>query len=163
MLQAMISAFKSKDPATKVGAVFVDEKNHQITMGYNGMVAGIDESKLSWDKDKNKPLEEQKYGYVVHAEANAILHAPRTLEGSRLYVTLFPCHECAKLVASVRCKEIIYLSNKDQGSESNRISCRILDLAGVRYRQLSLGEDVLDNLQGHLCSMAHHAKNVNEL
>ncbi len=153
MLQAMLSAFKSKDPATKVGAVFVDDKNHQITMGYNGMVAGIDESKLSWDKDKTKPLEEQKYGYVVHAEANAILHSPRTLEGSRLYVTLFPCHECAKLVASVRCKEVVYLSNKDHQSESHRISCRILDLAGVRYRQLSLEDSTLNKLQEHLVTM----------
>ena len=157
MLQAMISAFKSKDPATKVGAVFVDHKNHQITMGYNGMVAGIDESKLSWDKDKTKSLEEQKYGYVVHAEANAILHSPRSLEDSRLYVTLFPCHECAKLVASVRCREIIYLSDKDKDSESHRISCRILDLAGVKYRQLSLNEETLEKLRGHLHSMANLA------
>ncbi len=157
MLQAMISAFKSKDPATKVGAVFVDDKNHQITMGYNGMVAGIDESKLSWDKDKTKPLEEQKYGYVVHAEANAILHSPRALEGSRLYVTLFPCHECAKLVASVRCKEVIYLSNKDHESESHRISRRILDLSGIRYRQLSLDEKILVKLQEHLGTMVNLA------
>lgn len=157
MLQAMIAAFKSKDPTTKVGAVFVDHKNHQITMGYNGMVAGIDESKLSWEKDKTKPLEEQKYGYVVHAETNAILHAPRSLEGSKLYVTLFPCHECAKLVASVRCREIIYLSNKDQESETHRISRRILDLSGVSYRQLILSEHTLESLQEHLQSMVNLA------
>lgn len=155
MLQAMIASFKSKDPATKVGAVFVDHKNHQITMGYNGMVAGIDESQLSWGKDKSKPLEEQKYGYVVHAEANAILHSPRNLEGSRLYVTLFPCHECAKLVASVGCKEIIYLTNKYEGTESHRISCRILDLSGISHRPLSLKESTLIDLQQHLLQMAN--------
>src|SRR5690606_3936934 len=104
-------------------------KNHQITMGYNGMVAGIDESKLSWDKDKSKPLSEQKYGYVVHAEANAILHSSKSLEGSKLYVTLFPCHECAKLIASVRCSEVIYLSNKDRDGESCLIAQKILSLS----------------------------------
>ena len=122
MLQAMMASFKSKDPSTKVGAVFVDQNNHQVTMGYNGFVAGIDESKLPWGKDKSASLEFQKYGYVVHAEANAIIHSTRSLENSSAYVTLFPCHECAKLIASSKVKEVIYLSNKDANSESHRIS-----------------------------------------
>lgn len=153
MLQAMIAAFKSKDPTTKVGSVFVDDQNHQITMGYNGMVAGIDETQISWEKDPTKPLAEQKYAYVVHAETNAILHSPRSLAGSRLYVTLFPCHECAKLIASVRCKEVIYLSNKDREKESALISKRILDLSGIAYRQLLPSEELLKKLQDHLTSM----------
>ncbi|MEX0799136.1 MAG: deaminase, partial [Bacteriovoracaceae bacterium] len=99
MLQAMMASFKSKDPATKVGCVFVDQKNHQITMGYNGFVAGINETKLPWGKDKTQALEHQKYGYVVHSEANAIIHSPRSLENSTCYVTHFPCNECAKLLA----------------------------------------------------------------
>ena len=76
MLQAMMASFKSKDPVTKVGCVFVDNKNHQITMGYNGFVAGIDEAQLPWGKSKDVSLEHQKYGYVVHSEANAIIHSP---------------------------------------------------------------------------------------
>ena len=128
MLQAMIAAFKSKDPATKVGSVFVDKNNHQITMGYNGFVAGIDEAKVPWGKDKSLPLEFQKYGYVVHSEANAILHSSRSLEGSRAYVTLFPCNECAKLIASSKVTEVIYLSDKHQETESNRIAKKIFDL-----------------------------------
>lgn len=150
MLQAMIAAFKSKDPSTKVGSVFVDKHNHQITMGYNGFVAGIDESKVPWGKDKNAPLEFQKYGYVVHSEANAILHASRSLEGSRAYVTLFPCNECAKLIASSKVKEVIYLSDKHQDSDQARIAKKIFDLSGVTYRQLSFREEILNKLTDHL-------------
>jgi dCMP deaminase len=150
MLQAMIASFKSKDPATKVGCVFVDEFNHQITMGYNGFVAGIDEDKLPWGKDKSQPLEHQKYGYVVHSEANAILHAPRTLRGSKCYVTLFPCNECAKLLASSGVKEIIYLSDKHAATESNKIAKKIFNLAGISFRQLIPTEDLLSKLNLHL-------------
>jgi dCMP deaminase len=150
MLQAMIAAFKSKDPATKVGSVFVDKNNHQITMGYNGFVAGIDESKVPWGKDKNAPLEFQKYGYVVHSEANAILHASRTLEGSRAYVTLFPCNECAKLIASSKVKEVIYLSDKHNATEANRIAKKIFDLSGITYRQMNFPKDHLNKLTEHL-------------
>ncbi len=150
MLQAMIAAFKSKDPATKVGSVFVDKNNHQITMGYNGFVAGIDETKVPWGKDKTLPLEFQKYGYVVHSEANAILHASRSLEGSKAYVTLFPCNECAKLIASSKVKEVIYLSDKHQNTESNRIAKKIFDLSGITYRLLDFKADNLDKLNDHL-------------
>ncbi len=150
MLQAMMAAFKSKDPATKVGSVFVDKNNHQITMGYNGFVAGIDETKVPWGKDKSAPLEFQKYGYVVHSEANAILHATRSLEGARAYVTLFPCNECAKLIASSKVKEVVYLSDKHQDTEQARIAKKIFDLSGVTYRQLSFRAEILDKLTQHL-------------
>ncbi len=150
MLQAMIAAFKSKDPATKVGSVFVDKNNHQITMGYNGFVAGIDESKVPWGKDKSAPLEFQKYGYVVHSEANAILHATRSLEGSRAYVTLFPCNECAKLIAASKVKEVIFLSDKHHETESNRIAKKIFDLSGVSYRKMDFSVDHLAKLTEHL-------------
>lgn len=150
MLQAMIAAFKSKDPATKVGSVFVDKNNHQITMGYNGFVAGIDESKVPWGKDKSAPLEFQKYGYVVHSEANAILHATRSLEGSRAYVTLFPCNECAKLIAASKVKEVIFLSDKHHETESNRIAKKIFELSGVTYRQMDFSVDHLSKLTEHM-------------
>lgn len=153
MLQAMIASFKSKDPATKVGSVFVDEKNHQITMGYNGFVAGIDEKLLPWGKDKTQPLEHQKYGYVVHSEANAILHAPRSLENSRCYVTLFPCNECAKLLASSGVKEVIYLSDKHIGSESNTIAKKIFNLTGIKFRQLEVSPTLTERLNDHLSTM----------
>ncbi len=150
MLQAMIAAFKSKDPATKVGSVFVDKNNHQITMGYNGFVAGIDETKLPWGKDKTVGLEFQKYGYVVHSEANAILHTSQSLEGARAYVTLFPCHECAKLISSSKVKEVIYLSDKHADTESNRIAKKIFELSGITYRKLDFKKEILENLNQHL-------------
>lgn len=153
MLQAMIASFKSKDPATKVGSVFVDSKNHQITMGYNGFVAGIDERLLPWGKDKTQPLEHQKYGYVVHSEANAILHATRSLQGSRCYVTLFPCNECAKLLASSGVKEVVYLSDKHKDTESNIIAKKIFNLAGIEMKQLTPTKDLLRKLSDHLASM----------
>lgn len=146
MLQAMMASFKSKDPATKVGCVFVDEKNHQITMGYNGFVAGINEEQLPWGKDKSYPLEDQKYGYVVHSEANAIIHSTRSLRNSKCYVTLFPCNECAKLLASSGVKEIIFLSDKHKGTETNTIAKKIFDLASIKYRSLSPTEELINKL-----------------
>jgi dCMP deaminase len=154
MLQAIMASFKSKDPATKVGSVFVDQNNHQLTMGYNGFVAGIDEKKLPWGKDSSQPLEHQKYGYVVHSEANAILHSPTSLEGSRCYVTLFPCNECAKLLASVKVKEVIYLSDKHINTESNTIAKKIFNLAGIKFTQLTPSQDLLTRMTSHFTTLA---------
>lgn len=157
MLQAMLASYKSKDPSTKVGCVFVDKKNHQISMGYNGFVAGIDEKKLPWGKDQNQSLSEQKYSYVVHAEANAIIHAPASLETSRCYVTLFPCNECAKLLASLKVSEIIYLSDKHAKTESTQASKRLLDLASIRYRQLSIEANLIEVLADAMSLQADEA------
>jgi dCMP deaminase len=150
MLQAMMAGMRSKDPSTKVGSVFVDATNHQVSMGYNGFVAGIDESRLPWSKDPAAPLENQKYGYVVHAEANAILHSPSALQGTRCYVTLFPCHECAKLIASKKISEVIFLSDKHASSESTRIAKKIFELSGIKFRQLKLADSTLNLVGGHL-------------
>ncbi|MFA5583617.1 MAG: dCMP deaminase family protein [Bacteriovoracaceae bacterium] len=153
MLQAMIASFRSKDPNTKVGCVFVDDNNHQLSMGYNGLIAGIDESKLPWGNDKTVPLDQQKYAYVVHSEANAILHAKASLENSRCYVTLFPCHECAKMLATVKVKEVIYLSDKYNGSVENSIAKKILDSSGVTYREFKVSKEIIDDLHQYLGSM----------
>lgn len=153
MLQAMIASFRSKDPNTKVGCVFVDDKNHQLTMGYNGFVAGFDESKLPWGKDKNVDLEHQKYGYVVHSEANAILHSKSDLRNSRVYVTLFPCHECAKMLATVGVKEVIYLSNKYEGTSGNNISQKIFEMGGISHRQFEISENLITKLNQHLMEL----------
>ena len=153
MLQAMLASFKSKDPNTKVGCVFVDHRHHQITMGYNGTVAGIDESQIPWGNNREVPLEFQKYGYVIHSEANAIMHARASLEGAVAYVTHFPCNECAKLIASHRVKEIVYLSDKHLGSPENTISKRIFELARIPYRQLPLTKSLADRLHSYLMDM----------
>ena len=150
MLQAMIASFKSKDPSTKVGCIIVDAHHHQISMGYNGMVAGIDESKIPWGKDLSSPLIHQKYGYVVHSEANAILHASKPLEGATLYVTLFPCNECAKMVASTKIAEVVYLSDKHSCAEHTQIAKKIFELSGVKFRKLDISENLLSDLNQHL-------------
>ena len=155
MLQAMMASFRSKDPSTKVGSVFVDSHNHQISMGYNGFIAGIDESKLPWTKDLEAGLENTKYGYVVHAEANAILHAPRSLNGSTCYVTLFPCNECAKLIASKQVSEIVFLSDKHQDREHTRVAKKIFDLTGIKYRQMEVTPNLLEKLQEHLKALLY--------
>ena len=96
------------------------------------------------------PLEHQKYGYVVHAEANAILHASGTLADHKVYVTLFPCNECAKLVASKKISEVVYLSDKHRDQDSTVIAKKIFDLAGIKYRQLDIGPELLERLSQHL-------------
>jgi dCMP deaminase len=146
MLQALMASFKSKDPNTKVGCVFVDHNNHQLSMGYNGQIAGIDETKLPWGNVKSVPLDQQKYAYVVHSEANAILHAKADLANSRCYVTLFPCHECAKMIATVQVKEVVYLSDKYADTVENQIAKRIFDMAGVRYREIKLRKEIVADL-----------------
>lgn len=153
MLQAMLASYRSKDPNTKVGCVFVDENNHQITMGYNGAVAGVDESQIPWGNDRSVPLEYQKYGYVVHSEINAISHARGSLAGSRGYITLFPCNECAKLIANQKVAEVIYLSDKYENTPENRIAKKIFTLSGVKFRQLPLSQDLIEGLQDYLLSL----------
>lgn len=153
MLQAMMASFKSKDPNTKVGCVFVDDNNHQLSMGYNGQIAGIDESKIPWGNDKTVPLDQQKYAYVVHSEANAVLHAKAPLEQSRCYVTLFPCHECAKILATVKIKEIVFLSDKYNGTVENLIAKRIFEMSNIKCRELKLGTNLINDMSSYFQSM----------
>ena len=150
MLQALMASFKSKDPNTKVGCVFVDDNNHQLSMGYNGQIAGIDESKIPWGNNKTVPLDQQKYAYVVHSEANAILHAKADLSSSRCYVTLFPCHECAKMIATVKVKEVVYLSDKYVDTVENQIAKRIFDMSGIKYREINLRKEIVTDLCNYL-------------
>ena len=150
MLQAMLASYKSKDPNTKVGCVIVDENNHQVTMGYNGTIAGIDETLIPWGNNREVPLEHQKYGYVIHSEANAISHSKGSLADAKVYVTLFPCNECAKLLASHRVKEIIYLCDKYSESPENKIAKKIFKMSKISYRQLTLSEKTVTSFSSYL-------------
>lgn len=154
MLQAMAASFKSKDPNTKVGCVFVDENNHQLSMGYNGQIAGINEDLTPWGNNKEVPLDQQKYAYVVHSEANAILHAKTNLENSRCYVTLFPCHECAKMIATLKVKEVIYLSDKYSGSVENQIAKKIFDMSAVKYREFKISHETVQKISEYFQTLA---------
>ncbi len=130
---AMLAARRSKDPSTQVGACIVSQDNIIISTGYNGMPKGCSDDEFPWNRDG----EENKYPYVVHAELNAILNANgRDLRGSRIYVALFPCNECAKAIIQSGIKEVVYLSDKYAGTPANVASKRMLDAAGVRYTNM---------------------------
>lgn len=129
---ALLSAKRSKDPSTQVGACIVDNEKKVVSIGYNGMPRNIDEEKLTWEKGEGL---NSKYLYVCHAEFNAILNIRNgsSLNGCKVYVTLFPCNECAKAIVQTGIKEVIYLSDKYDGIVENLASKKILDLAGVKY------------------------------
>lgn len=130
---AMLAARRSKDPNTQVGACIVSQDNIIISTGYNGLPNGCSDDEYPWEREG----EETKYPYVVHAELNAILNANgRDLRGSRLYVALFPCNECAKAIIQAGVKEVLYLSDKYANTSATRASKRMMDSAGVAYRQL---------------------------
>ncbi len=130
---AMLAARRSKDPNTQVGACIVSQDNIIISTGYNGLPNGCSDDEYPWEREG----EETKYPYVVHAELNAILNANgRDLRGSRLYVALFPCNECAKAIIQAGVKEVLYLSDKYADTSATRASKRRMDSAGVAYRQL---------------------------
>ena len=130
---AMLAARRSKDPNTQVGACIVSQDNIIISTGYNGMPKGCSDDVFPWDRTG----EETKYPYVVHAELNAVLNANgRDLRGSKLYVALFPCNECAKAIIQSGVKEVRYLSDKYADTPSTRASKRMLTAAGVTFRQL---------------------------
>ena len=135
---AALAARRSKDPNTQVGACIVSTDNIIISTGYNGMPKGCSDDEFPWDRTG----EDTKYPYVVHAELNAILNSNgRDLRGSRLYVALFPCNECAKAIIQSGVKEVLYLSDKYATTPSTLASKRMLTAAGVKFTQLKTGID----------------------
>lgn len=131
---AHLSALRSKDPNTQVGACIIDQDKKVVSIGYNGMPRGCNDQDFPWARDGG--FLETKYAFVVHAELNAILNSPRPVNGCTLYVSLFPCNECAKAIIQSGIKKIIYESDKYDGTEGNIASKKMLDEAGVEYVQL---------------------------
>ena len=132
---ASLSALRSKDESSQVGACIVNHKNHIIGIGYNGLPNGCNDDEFPWEREGD--FLTTKYAYVVHAEANAILNASVNLDDSRIYVTLFPCNECAKLIIQSGIKEVIYLEDKYNGSDICFASRKLFNSAGVKLRQLT--------------------------
>ena len=136
---ADLSAKRSKDPNTQVGACIVSEDNKILSMGYNGFPMGCSDDEFPWSREN--PEDDQdpystKYLYVTHSELNAILnYRGGSLEGSKLYVSLFPCNECAKAIIQAGIRTVIYKEDKYPDSPSVRASKRMLNAAGVRYYQ----------------------------
>mgnify|MGYP001088756366 CR=1 FL=1 len=131
---AKLSGMRSKDPNTQVGACIVSKENKILSMGYNGFPKGCDDDEYPWNRDGD--VYDSKYAYVTHSELNAILnYNGGSLAGAKLYVSLFPCNECAKAIIQSGIKEVIYDSDKYADTSSVVASKRMMDSAGVRYHQ----------------------------
>lgn len=141
MRVAIAASMRSKDPNTQVGACIADTNHRILSVGYNGTPSGLDDDEFPWEAAED-PLHD-KHNYVIHAEANAILNYRGSLKdmgGGTIYVTLFPCHECAKTLVQAGIGEVVYLDDKYHDTEDARISRSILDRCGVSYRQVVIPE-----------------------
>lgn len=146
MALAKLSAMRSKDPSTQVGACVVGRDNRILSVGYNGAPNGFAPEKFPWGK--TGPALETKYLYACHGEMNAILNYrgnSRELEGAKFYVTLFPCNECAKIIVQAGVREVVYLSDEYAENDFTIAAKKIFDECGVGYRQLpGVGKIVVD-------------------
>lgn len=139
MAIAKLSAMRSKDPSTQVGACIVSNDNRILSIGYNGAPNGFDDNIFPWGREGENL--NTKYPYVCHAELNAILNyrgSKKDLESAKIYVDLFPCNECAKIIIQSGIKEVIYLSDKYATSENNIASRRLFDECNVKYSKINL-------------------------
>lgn len=135
MAVAFLSAMRSKDPSTQVGACIVNPDKRIVGIGYNGFPRGCSDDELPWDRVADDELD-TKYPYVCHAEVNAILNKNSAeVKGCSIYIALFPCNECAKVIIQSGIAEVVYLSDKYSETTSMRASRRMLKMAGVTLRQ----------------------------
>ena len=132
---AELSAARSKDPNTQVGACIVSEDNKILSVGYNGMPIGCNDDDMPWEREGD--FLNSKYAYVCHAELNAILNSRHDLKGAKIYVSLFPCNECAKAIIQSGIKEVIYTSDKYANTDGTKASKMMLQMAGVKTRQFT--------------------------
>jgi dCMP deaminase len=141
---AQVCALRSKDPNTQVGTVIVNKNKEIIATGYNGLPWGCNDDNYPWEND-NKNWLETKYPYVVHAEANAIIHARQNCAGFSLYTTLFPCCECTKLIIQSGIKEIYYSSDKHYGEKEVIAAKRMLKDAAIIYASIPASKVVIES------------------
>jgi dCMP deaminase len=135
MAIALLTARRSKDPNTQVGACIVSRRRIILACGYNGFTAGCSDDAFPWQRSAPDP-KHTKYMYVCHAEVNAILncHASHSeQEGATLYVTLFPCYQCAQAIVQARIRRVVYLKDPYHDDEKFQASRRIFDMADVEY------------------------------
>jgi dCMP deaminase len=137
---ALLSAQRSKDPNTQVGACIVDSSNKIVGIGYNGFPIGCSDDDLPWER-KSENINDTKYPYVVHGEVNAVLNSTKKLDGARIYVALFPCNECAKIIIQSGIKEVIYLSDKYKDLDSVKASKKLFALAKIATRKLEIKKE----------------------
>lgn len=139
---ALLSAMRSKDPNTQVGACIVNADNRIVSVGYNGFPRGCSDETFPWERTADNPMD-TKYPFVCHAELNAILNTNgRGLRGSRIYVALFPCNECAKSIIQAGLTEVIYISDKYADTDNNRASRRMLEAAGIKLTKFKSNKKI---------------------
>ena len=139
MLQAVVIAGRSKDPSSQVGACIVDETNHILSLGYNGTPYSWKDDTFPWGRKAEKEYY-TKYPYVIHAEMNALLSYKgdnKSLEGATVYVTLFPCSNCAKALVQKGVKKVVYLSDKYKDTDDNIAAKICFDNCGVEYEEFN--------------------------
>lgn len=143
MSLAFLTAQRSKDPRTQVGACIVNSEKKIVGVGYNGMPTGCSDDSLPWNREGDS-VYDTKYGYVCHAEMNAVLNKNSAdVKGCTMYVTLFPCNECTKIAIQSGITKIVYFSKKGSDTPAHAASVRMLELAGISYRQFVPKEDKL--------------------
>lgn len=143
MAVAQLSAKRSKDPSTQVGACIVADDKRILSIGYNGAPNGFNDKDFPWKREGDAL--ETKYFYVCHAEMNAILNYRgnrKELQGATIYVDLFPCNECTKLIIQSGIKHIVYLCDKYAHTESVIASKKMLDICGVTYTQFKTDKEI---------------------
>lgn len=137
---ALLSAQRSKDPNTQVGACIVNDKNKIVGAGYNGLPIGCSDDEFSWSKEGD--FMDTKYPFVCHAELNAILNnIGMDLKGCTIYTALFPCNECTKAIIQSGISTVVYLSDKYEQTDSAKASKLMLEKAGITYRKVVASVD----------------------
>ena len=150
MAITVLSAMRSKDPSTTVGACIVSNDNRILSIGYNGAPNGFDDNDFPWNREGNNL--ETKYPYVCHAELNAILKYranKKDLENANIYVDSFPCNECAKMIIQSGIKEVIYLNDKYANSDNNIASRTLFDKCNIKYHKLTMNKTIILNLKNN--------------
>ena len=146
MATARLFAMRSKDPNTQVGACIIDSHHRILSIGYNGTPNGMDDGEFPWGRDGDSELD-KKYLFVCHSELNAVLNfrgSTERMQGATLYVDLFPCNECTKVIAQSGIAEVVYLRDFYPDSDSVIASKRIFDSCGISYRRYESGYDKIE-------------------
>jgi len=137
---SLLSAQRSKDPNTQVGACIVNKSNKIVGIGYNGFPTGCSDDELPWEREGD--FLDVKYPYVCHAELNAILNShTNDLTGCTLYVALYPCNECAKSIIQSGIREVVYISDKYAHTDAVKAAKRLFQMAGVHCRCLNVKKE----------------------
>ncbi len=145
MSVAMLSAHRSKDPNTQVGACIVNAQKKIVGVGYNGFPIGCSDDDLPWDREGD--FLNTKYPYVCHAELNAVLNSiSRDLSGCSIYVALFPCNECSKVIIQSGIRHVIFNSDKYADTDSVKAAKIMFDKTGVTYRKIELQSEIINYL-----------------